>query len=756
MSERITPAREHQPAAVHEHQTPAPERTHSLEQQQHEHAQQVFGDLRSKLEEKFGLTYNQLPPATAKRLEAELTSAIQTATSELDASSQYQAASLAERTKMEQARLMDVGRRLLTDMKANSSLLAQMEQAQAKGDTAALNTLGKQRMEQFMTPEERQQQLGHDTRELTAIYNNKDETVRMAALQHYKQDLIRQYGPEYAEMATSEARKTAFGDAVDLTPRVDDVVEALAEDNQQPVTAKLESGARRSLGLTSKAGARHARRGPAPRTSETGSHKGGRHRKEREAWHQRYKRRLVMAGLAAAAFIGLAHNAAEQPVRESQTVTQSVEPGAHSLGQPSAGRIIDDMNTARRAAELSPEDRAAGPFARWRAETSSFYQQGKTGEYNLAAPLQYRDLDDAKDKIRQQATSELLVATGLAHDLGIAGMESGDLNTDLQNLFTNRALQGDVRRGLQDILASSSTTITSFEAAAGTYDSDYAIPNSNEAAGFTMAMQQGVQEAATIIKISHTTAQGEIKTAYYKPSCGQVVYPRAVAEQAKLDYQALITGVVQPEAPTYAPVIDTPPADQYRPPAPLVPENPGSPPPETPHNPPETPDTPPDTPPGPPPEVPYIPPNTPPEVPNVPPPSPPEQPYVPPSGPPPAPEQPPETLAPKSADPNDYVHIDGAPLAEAGPLEAPAQQQSAPEFTAQQSGQEIPQQQIGGTAEGATLGTGEGRSEATGDTGEQAASADLNQSHDSAKQQATPADTAPSADSPGTEANIQL
>ena len=51
MSERITPAREHQPAAVHEHQAPAPERTHSLEQQQHEHAQQVFGDLRSKLEE---------------------------------------------------------------------------------------------------------------------------------------------------------------------------------------------------------------------------------------------------------------------------------------------------------------------------------------------------------------------------------------------------------------------------------------------------------------------------------------------------------------------------------------------------------------------------------------------------------------------------------------------------------------------------------------------------------------------------------
>ena len=54
------------------------------------------------------------------------------------------------------------------------------------------------------------------------------------------------------------------------------------------------------------------------------------------------------------------------------------------------------------------------------------------------------------------------------------------------------------------------------------------------------------------------------------------------------------------------------------------------------------------------------------------------------------------------------------------------------------------------------MGTGEGRSESTGDTGEQAASADLNQSHDSAKQQATPADTAPSADSPGTEANIQL
>ena len=393
MSERITPAREHQPAAAHEHQAPAPERTHSLEQQQHEHAQQVFGDLRSKLEEKFGLTYNQLPPATAKRLEAELTSAIQTATSELDASDQYKAASLAERTTM-----MDIGRRLLTDMKANSNLLAQMEQAQAKGDTAALNTLGKQRMEQLMTPEERQEQLSHDTRELTAIYNNKDETVRIAALQHYKQDLTRQYGLEYAEMATSEARKTAFGDAVDLTPRVDDVVEALAEDNQQPVTAKLESGARRSLGLTSKAGARHARRGPAPRTSE---HKGGRHRKEREAWHQRYKRRLVMAGLAAAAFIGLAHNAAEQPAREPQAVTQSVEPGAHGLGQPSASRMIDDMNTARRAAELSPEDRAAGPFARWRAETSSFYQQGKTGEYNLAAPLQYRDLDDAKDNIRQ-------------------------------------------------------------------------------------------------------------------------------------------------------------------------------------------------------------------------------------------------------------------------------------------------------------------------------------------------------------------
>ena len=113
-------------------------------------------------------------------------------------------------------------------------------------------------------------------------------------------------------------------------------------------------------------------------------------------------------------------------------------------------------------------------------------------------------------------------------------------------------------------------------------------------------------------------------------------------------------------------------------------------------------------------------------------------------------------MAPKSADPNDYVHIDGAPLAEAGPLEEPAQQQSAPEFTAQQPGQEIPQQQIGGTAEGATMGTGEGRSESTGDTGEQAASADLNQSHDSAKQQATPADTAPSADSPGTEVNIQL
>ena len=67
MSERITPAREHQPAAVHEHQAPAPERTHSLEQQQHEHAQQVFGDLRSKLEEKFGLTYNQRLPNAWRR-----------------------------------------------------------------------------------------------------------------------------------------------------------------------------------------------------------------------------------------------------------------------------------------------------------------------------------------------------------------------------------------------------------------------------------------------------------------------------------------------------------------------------------------------------------------------------------------------------------------------------------------------------------------------------------------------------------------
>ena len=100
----------------------------------------------------------------------------------------------------------------------------------------------------------------------------------------------------------------------------------------------------------------------------------------------------------------------------------------------------------------------------------------------------------------------------------------------------------------------------------------------------------------------------------------------------------------------------------------------------------------------------------------------------------------------------DFHADEGAPLASSGPLEGPAQTQTDSVFVDQRPGQAIPEGQTGSQAENAVQGTGGGRTEqATGNQGEGAAAADLNQSHESAEQEATTDPNATPEGAAGTE-----
>jgi len=120
----------------------------------------------------------------------------------------------------------------------------------------------------------------------------------------------------------------------------------------------------------------------------------------------------------------------------------------------------------------------------------------------------------------------------------------------------------------------------------------------------------------------------------------------------------------------------------------------------------------------------------------------------------PIPEEPipePEPEEPLAIKEGDFHADTTIPLTEPGPLEPPAQEATDPVFTQQQPGEVIAPGQTGSEVQGSTQGTGPGRTEATGDAGEDAGAADLDQSHDSASEEDEADPNATPEDDAGTE-----
>lgn len=287
--------------------------------------------------------------------------------------------------------------------------------------------------------------------------------------------------------------------------------------------------------------------------------------------------------------------------------------------------------------------------------------------------------------------------------------------------------------------------------------------------GVIMSYDDYVTNGESGVTVMHyMDKNGVEQTLEFRDQCGQLIFRQPPAEVV------LPQGGGNPApAEVAAPIIpqgggEVPPAEVTPPPSQEVPPVGGGevPPPETPpqgggevppSGPPPSQEVPPS---GPPPETPpENPPANPPTGETPPPPieeKPEENVVVPP---PPVEEQPQVDLEPKSENPADYVHIEEAPDAEAGAVEQPVQKQTE-EVYHQQPGSQVSQEQVGGQAAEAVIGTGDGdRSGITAEVGtqgwtEEAAKIDLNQSIGSAIEEAVQMEGATGQDSAGTESEI--
>ncbi|MDO4684301.1 MAG: hypothetical protein Q4B06_01170 [Candidatus Saccharibacteria bacterium] len=266
--------------------------------------------------------------------------------------------------------------------------------------------------------------------------------------------------------------------------------------------------------------------------------------------------------------------------------------------------------------------------------------------------------------------------------------------------------------------------------------------------GVIMSYDDYVTNGESGVTVMHYTDKNGVGQALeFRDRCGQLIFRQPPAEVALPQgggdaVPAEIADLVMPQGGGEVPPPETPPQGGGEvppsgpPPSQEVP--PSGPPPETPpENPPANPPTG-ETPPPPIEEKPEE---------NV---------VVPP---PPVEEQPQVDLEPKSENPADYVHIEEAPDAEAGAVEQPVQKQTE-EVYHQQPGSQVSQEQVGGQAAEAVIGTGDGdRSGITAEVGtqgwtEEAAKIDLNQSIGSAIEEAVQMEGATGQDSAGTESEI--
>lgn len=274
--------------------------------------------------------------------------------------------------------------------------------------------------------------------------------------------------------------------------------------------------------------------------------------------------------------------------------------------------------------------------------------------------------------------------------------------------------------------------------------------------GVIMSYDDYVTNGESGVTVMHYMDKNGIEqTLEFRDQCGQLIFRQVPAEVVLPQgggnpVAAEVAAPIVPQGGGEVPPAETPPQGGGEvppsgpPPSQEVPPAGGG---EVP-----PPETPPENPPG-------VPPENPPTSETPPPPieeTPEENVVVPP---PPVEEQPQVDLEPKSENPADYVHIEEAPDTEAGAVEQPVQKQTE-EVYHQQPGSQVSQEQVGGQAAEAVIGTGDGdRSGITAEVGtqgwtEEAAKIDLNQSIGSAIEEAVQMEGATGQDSAGTESEI--
>lgn len=350
-------------------------------------------------------------------------------------------------------------------------------------------------------------------------------------------------------------------------------------------------------------------------------------------------------------------------------------------------------------------------------DADPFYSTDKLGVHNYGGPL---DADPAD--IKGVAGSHELTENWKHNSgqLSVAAAEMGlpgfsDADTDPAHFGLENAdsmadqLQSNTEKHQQTydqlvaILNKPTTTSHEIKLEPGTYGSYY---QSEIDGKLVNAYDPSVNEPGTAIVYNYQLDDGSWHEVIIKKDCGgQVVHMNPVEQPAAVAApveSAPVQQYEQPQAqgggnPETQPPVTSPPETQ-----PPVTNPPETQPPVT--QPPET-------------EPPVTqPPETEPPV---------TEPPV---------TQPPEELAHKTDHTPTY---DGAPPADSDPLEAPAQTETGPLYTEQEPGQATTPDQTGGTVDDSTVGTGGSRTETgAGDTGPAAVDSDLNQSNESANNNA--------------------
>lgn len=263
-----------------------------------------------------------------------------------------------------------------------------------------------------------------------------------------------------------------------------------------------------------------------------------------------------------------------------------------------------------------------------------FNGEHKTGVHNWGNPLEHRGgetisgLTDLQDRWKNSPEQMSTVAA----EIGLDGFTTENIEEMADKMKKEPEFAQKTHEALQAILNDPATKIS--EGAPlepGTYGSYYETMVDKDG---VISYDNNINEAGSVIKVEYKDADGNIQVIEFKRECGGQVIHRNPAEEA------VAAGAPAPLGVGNGPVSETP----------VTPGNPGE-----------------GTPPGTGGE------NPPPET------TPPEQETT-----------PPETLAPKSENPDDYEHIEGAPPAEFGGWAPPAQTDpTPPTFTDQQPGSEI-------------------------------------------------------------------